>query len=371
MKKSVYVLVGVLVAFLLLPGWSICAEKKAQKALPQVPITYKGDTDSSIIRRAQLIEGAKKEGALSWWTSLKPDQLQVLVAEFNKIYPFIKVTYWRGQDQERDTRLETEHTTNKLTVDLCDAGDFVAYPRRRAMGLTDKYTDFIPGIKTMDKRMFSKFGDWAQLGNNAIVPMYNTNQVSAAEAPKNWEDLLNPKWKGKIGMTTDVKAWYVMALAEGGWGIGKTENFLKSLKQQEPLWAAGHTAGYNLLIAGEYKMMGENYLRYIFDNKKKDVPVDWVRVRPVPITGGTFLLTKKGPNPNSARLFVEWIFSKETAPLYEKLTGYGAAAPGTGTVLSKALEGLPLVYRTEDVVMKTAELKLDSKLAGVLGVTPE
>ena len=71
------------------------------------------------------------------------------------------------------------------------------------------------------------------LGNNAITPQYNSRLVSAAEAPRNWEDLLNPKWKGSIGLAPNMRPWFTLALGEGGWGVEKTEDFLRKLRQQQ------------------------------------------------------------------------------------------------------------------------------------------
>ncbi len=323
------------------------------------------------MRRAQWMEEAKKEGTLSWWDNLSPQESSQIIAEFNKIYPFIKVSYWRGSDKERNIKFESEIAVGRLSVDVNKPGDFTTnYPRWRKMGAVEKYTDLIPDIQRMDKGMYSKHGDWAQIGNNVIVPQYNTNKLSAADAPKSWEDLLNPKWKGKLGLTPDVKVWYTLALDERGWGIEKTENFLKKLKQQEVIWASGHAAGLSLMMAGEFPVMSEHYLRYVFDSQKKGIPADWVKVRPVVVTGSTLLLAKKAPHPNSARLFIEWLFSPNAAPIYEKITGYGAAFSGSGTMTAKAIEGLPLAYRSEDVVAKAAELGLVEKFSQILGVTP-
>ena len=109
------------------------------------------------------------------------------------------------------------------------------------MGVFDRIIDGIPSLKNYDQRMYSKYGDWIQPGNNGVTPAYNTKRVTAAEAPKTWEDILDPKWKGQIGLTTDVKVWMVFAVEEGGWGIEKTEDFLKKLSQQKLIWGAGHT----------------------------------------------------------------------------------------------------------------------------------
>ncbi len=251
MKKLRYVWVAGTIVFVLLSVSSLCAQTPAKKPLPQVPITYTGDNDASIIRRAQWIEGAKKEGVIAWWTSTGPAEINQIAAEFNKIYPFIKFDHWRGQDIERDSKLELENTSGRVTVDIFDAGELDKIIRWRKLGIVDKIIDFIPSIQKWDKRLYSKYGDWAAPDHMPKAPFYNTNLVSAAEAPKSWEDLLDPKWKGRMGMTTDMRVWYMLALGEKGWGVEKTENFLQKLKQQQPIWAAGHSAGLNLIVAGE------------------------------------------------------------------------------------------------------------------------
>ncbi len=363
MKGLTYGVVAVIVALMVLPIESAYA----QKSLPQAPVTFPGDTDEIINRRAQWVEGAKKEGALVWWGARNPDQYKRIVAEFNKIYPFIAVNSWRGRGEEVAAKLEAEVMGGRNTVDIIEGGEPYNYPRWRKMGILEKFTDIIPGIKSMDRKMYGRYGDSVQVGNNAGVPTYNTKQVSAAEAPKKWEDLLDPRWKGKIGLTTDMKTWTTLAVAEGGWGIEKTEAFLKKIKQQEPIWAQGHSAGYSLMIAGEFNILVDTYLRYTFDTTK---PGDWARVSPVPVTGTNIIFIRKAPHPNAARLFIEWLFSPPGLATFEKVTGYGAAAPGSGTQLAKSLQGLALVNRTEEVILKVVDLGLDKRFAGILGITP-
>ena len=368
MKGLAYLVARVLVVLLVLPIGFVYAQTSPTKLLPQVPITYPGDTDKTILRRAQWIEGAKKEGTLEWWSVERPDQLKKIVAEFNKIYPFITGSYWRASE-EIAPKLESEYASGRFTVDIIHGGQPHNYPRWRKMGILDKITDVILGIQNIDKRMYSKYGDWVQLGSAPKVPMYNTKLLAPAEAPKTWEDLLNSKWKGQIGLTRDVMIWYTLALAEGGWGIEKTEEFLRKLRQQEPIWASGNTAGHNLLMAGEYKIMGADNLHRFFESQKKGAPLGWIKVRPVPVTGSSLTLQKNAPHPHSARLFIEWLYSPQGLATFEKVTGFGFLFPGSQQ--TKALEGLPLVYRTEESVLKAAEMGLDKKFAALLGLMPE
>ncbi len=371
MKRLTYLLAAVLVVMMLLSMGSGYAQTPARKSLPQVPVTYAGDTDETIIRRAQWIEGAKKEGEVDWWGILTPREAAGVLAEFNKIYPFIKVNYWRGKGEEVAAKLEAEVAGGRAAVDMTLGGEPYNYPRWRKMGILEKYTDIIPGFKSMDKRMFSKFNDWAQPGNNGATPAYNTNKVSAAEAPKSWEDLLDPKWKGQLALTTDVKVWVTLALEEGGWGIEKTEDFLRKLKQQQPIWAASHTTGHTLMITGEFKIFGESYVYHTLQAKDRGAPVEWSRVKPVTVTGPSLALLKKAPHPNAARLLLEWIFSPRGLVVYDKVTYYGAASPGSGTRLAKALEGLPLVYRTEEGEIKAVDMGLEKRFSKILGTRPD
>ena len=373
MRKLINLLALVLAIITLSPQGSVYAQAPAKKSqpLPQVPITYPGDTDKTIMRRAQWIEGAKREGKLVWWGTDNPKLKLELIAEFNKVYPFIPVDHWRSQGEEIGSRMEAEHTSGRFTVDICQGGESFNYPRWRKMGIMGKFTDIVPGISGIDRRMYSKYGDWIIPGNNAITPQYNTKLVSAAEAPKTWDDLLDPRWKGHIGIpASSIKQWASLALAEGGWGIEKTENFLKKLKDQAPRYSSGYSATHALLIAGEYKIQAQGYVYHVFQSRKKGAPVEWSRVDPVVITGSSFYMMKDAPHPNAARLFLEWLFSRQGLIIWDKITMKGAAFPGAGTMTSKALEGMNLVYRTEDTEFKIIESGVIKKFAQILGITP-
>jgi ABC-type Fe3+ transport system substrate-binding protein len=309
---------------------------------------------------------------MAWWGILSPAEAPKLIAEFNKIYPFIRVNYWRGKGEEIASKLEGEYAGGRPSGDISLGGEPYNYPRWRKMGMLDKFTDIIPGMQKMDKRNYSRYGDWIQPGNNGVTPHYNTNKVSAAEAPKSWEDLLNPKWKGQLSITTDPKVWVTLAVEEGGWGLERTEDFLRKLKQQQLIWSSGHSTGHSLLIAGDFKILGEDYVYHtLLAKEAKGAPVEWSRVRPVPVTGPSIALMKKAPHPNAAKLLLEWLFSPQGILLYDKITYYGVATPGSGTRLSKALEGLPLVYRTEEGIIKSIDMGLEKRFADILGARPE
>ena len=363
MKRFWHVVIAVFVVTIVFPtGLGF-----AQKALPKVPITYPGDTNETIIRRAQWIEGAKKEGnTLTWWSILLPAEAGKELVEFNKVYPQIKVEYWRGESEEASSKLEQEFNSKRRTVDVASGPGEVNFPRWRKMGLFEKFTDLIPGIEKWDKQFYSSWGDTAVPGSQGTTPQYNAKLVSPAEAPKSWEELLNPKWKGQLGMPTDSRSWWTIALAEGGWGVEKTLDFVTKLKAQEPKMQKGPPQGHALLIAGDFKIFTNNFIRHVILSRAKGAPVDWCRVNPIILSGPNIFMPVNGPHPNAARLFLEWYLSPEGLRVHERVTGLGSAMPGSGSKLSEVVKGHTFAVRTEKVVAKAVEMGLDDKFSKII-----
>ena len=345
---------------------SVATPKRAKPALPEVPVKYVGDTDKTIIRRAEWIEAAKKEGGMAWWGTFTPVEARKVVSEFNKIYPFIKVDYWRGGAIEVATKLEAEVTGGRYNVDICNGPEPFHIARWRGMGVLAKFIDIIPGIDKINKQMYSKYGDWIMPGLIGMTPQYNTKLVTTAEAPKSWEDLLDPKWKGQLGMPVDMKGWTRLAVGEGGWGIEKTEKFLSKIKEQMPIWSGSNLAANALLATGETRVLGSGHIRHVYLNIEKGAPVQWVRANPVVVTGSNWVLVQKAPHPNAARLWVEWLFSPQGLATFEKITYYGPAVGESR--LAKDLKGLDLVYSTEEGDLKITEMDLEKKFYEIVGV---
>lgn len=193
----------------------------------------------------KVIEGAKKEGKLVAYASYNYDQGDVLHAAFKKIYPFVReIEHLNIGGPDVVTRILMESQSNAPTADV---------------GLTGG--PFMPQL--MEKGYLREV-DWAALGakpgtyatpyqitlatvTNCIA--YNTKLVSPADAPKNWEDLLDPKWKGKkIGLWRNPAG---LTEAAGAWGKEKTVNYLKELMKQDPLVITGGGDVATRLAAGE------------------------------------------------------------------------------------------------------------------------
>ena len=148
----------------------------------------------------------------------------------------------------------------------------------------------------------------------------------------------------------------------------KTERFLAKLREQDLIYGADPTVLLTMLIAGEYKIAAQGYLYRYLGAKDKGTPVEWIRVNPVVVGGAGFIMSAGAPHPNAAKLFLEWLLSPKGLAIHDEITAGGSAFPGMGTRQSKAIEGLKISVKDEDVVLKAFELGLEEKYAKILGI---
>jgi iron(III) transport system substrate-binding protein len=145
-------------------------------------------------RQSKIEEGAKKEGEIVWYTSLAVEDSSQVLQLFEKRYPFIKIKLTRLTSERVLQRYLTEFQANRFIADIIDTNDFQMEMPRRKGTLQTFYT---PSVEKYDKRFLQPQGFWVASRLTMIVSGYNTRTVSRNEAPRKYEDLLDPKWKGK------------------------------------------------------------------------------------------------------------------------------------------------------------------------------
>jgi iron(III) transport system substrate-binding protein len=264
---------------------------------------------------AKLIEAAKKEGQLNWYTSMSVVDHTRYLELFNKRYPFIKVNVRRVGGERLVTIITTEHRAGKTLFDavissgvapsLIRSGIFAKY-------LSPEYKHFAPGTKDAE-------GYWADTYTNSLVLTYNTRMVSKDQVPRRWEDLLAPQWKGKkIAIDTEPYEWFDAILRI--MGKDKGWDFLKRFGDQELVVVRGNNLRAQQLAAGEFPF-GFSYAHQIDRMKKDNAPVDWVQsenIFAVNLLHPVFIASR-AQNPNAARLFAEFCLSKEAQQLLVQL----------------------------------------------------
>ncbi|HEV8640539.1 MAG TPA: extracellular solute-binding protein [Methylomirabilota bacterium] len=253
-----------------------------------------------------IVESARKEGRFTWYTSMNIDDSQPLLDAFRKKYPFIKPELWRGSSEKVLNKIQTETRAGKFFFDVVAVNAFEA-GFIKANKLAQPYLP--PSAKAYRKGFVDPEGYWVDIYDNYFVLGYNTKLVAKAEAPKSWDDLLDPKWKGKFAMDPEDHPWY-LALQDA-WGREKAEKYGRALAGQTIQWRKGHTLIAQLLTAGEFPL-GLVYAHRIEELKQKGAPVEWVTTTdPIPAELHPILIAAKAQNVNAAKLFVEFIASRE------------------------------------------------------------
>jgi len=255
------------------------------------------------------VEAAKKEGKVVWYTSLALPSAEKVAKLFEAAYPGIKVEVHRTGSQRILQRVMQELQANLKLVDVIhtsDAGHFVLLKEKK---LLMKYTP--AGVDPFPAGFKDRDGYYYGLRATVNVIAYNTKLVSAADVPKGWKDLLDPKWKGKLVTAhpgySGVIATHVLALVHlHGWDYFKQLAQNKLMLVQSAVDPAGVVASGERLVA----VNGGDY--YYYQMKKKGNPIEVVYPKEgVPLVVSPTAIASFAPHPNAAKLFTDFTFSRE------------------------------------------------------------
>ncbi len=253
---------------------------------------------------AGLIEGAKREGNVVFYAPLNINDSRMLLKRFEEKYPFIKTELLRMSAEPLLNRILTEDRAGRNAVDVINNTVINALKRAR---LLQPYR--FAESSAYPEQFRDPEGYWVSMYNNYYVLGYNSKLVSSKEAPKDWQDLLNPKWKGKIGMDQEEYEWYAASMEY--WGREKAQKYHRVLAKQEIHWRKGHTLISQLIVAGEFPL-GIVYAHRAESMKKAGAPIDWVKTsNPVFVALSPVAVAAKAPHPNAARLLLDFMLSKE------------------------------------------------------------
>lgn len=248
-------------------------------------------------------------GELMVYTSIYPDIIDNMCKpSVAKAFPDMKVNWFQGGTEKVITKITGEIKAKKIAADVLMVADPSYYLKLDEQKLLLPYKSKEDANVISDK---DKDGAWYAVRISNMIIAYNSDKLSAEEAPKNWTDLTDPKWKGKIAMPNPMLSGtaYVAvgALADKyGW------EYFDQLKANGLRVEEGNSAIQNKLLTGEYAaamILEENILK-LANTKKEPLkvvyPTDGVVNVPSPIA--IFNTTK---NPEGAKALVDWWLSKE------------------------------------------------------------
>jgi iron(III) transport system substrate-binding protein len=258
-------------------------------------------------REKILLEGAKKEGQVVFYTS-NTWVAGPVSQEFEKKYPFIKANVWRS-----DSKALLKRLTEELTAGRSIAGVVETSPEYISIMMREKMLQehFSPELSAYDDeaKIKGKLGVYAWTNREIYISLgFNSKIIPPAEAPKSIKDYLDPKWKGKMsiaGTTTGVQ--WVGALLDL---MGR--EFLDKLSAQEiNVQNISGAALSGLVASGEVPLSPTIFNSNIFTHRQKGAPVEWRPLDPVIAGVGTSGMVLNAPHPHAALLFLDYLHSKE------------------------------------------------------------
>jgi iron(III) transport system substrate-binding protein len=282
---------------------------------------------SAIEARAQdpRLEAARKEGKVVWYTSLALTSSEKVAKLFETAYPGVKVEVHRTGSQRILQRMMQELQAGIKNVDVVHTSDAGHYVLLKEKKLLMRYTP--AGVDAFGAGFKDKDGYHYGLRATVNVIAYNTKAISPAEAPRTWKDLLDPKWRGRLVTAhpgySGVIATHVLALVHlHGW------DYFKALAQNKPMLVQSAVDPSGVVASGERPVAVDGGDYTFYQVKKKGNPVEIVYPKEgVPLVVSPSAITSFAPHPNAARLFTDFIFSREIQQVLADTEGLYSGHP--------------------------------------------
>ncbi len=271
------------------PGWS-------QTALA----TYEGAD-----RLERIVAAAKKEGTLTLYTTIAEKDLPVIVKPFEAKYG-ITVKVWRAGTDKVLQRTLAEAAARRDEVDAVHFGspEMEALAREKVLQpvFSATYKQLQPGSVPAHK-------EWAATLLSVWVQAYNTAAIKKEDLPKTYADLLDPKWKGKLGIEAKNQDWFQTVVELMGGGDKGLKFFADLVAKNGISPRTGHTLLTNMVVSGEVPLALTVYNYMPEGAKKKGAPIEWFALEPAVARSNAIGVARKAPHPHAALLFHEYMLS--------------------------------------------------------------
>ena len=252
---------------------------------------------------SERIAKAKAEGQVVFYSTMGIDTVRPVTLAFEKKFPFLKVETLRLNSERVFNRVMVEHQTGKVHADVVNLS---VMPLLKGKGVLASYRS--PEAKAFPAKFRDADDTWTGLVGNYYVIGYNTKLVPEPNAPKDWFDLTQPWWKGKMALDVADYDWFGAMLEY--LGPEKGRRLMAGLAKQELNWRTGHSLLAQLVGAGEFAA-SLVYAHRTQLTKEKGSPIDWVKTsKPIVVSQNAVALLENAPRPNAARLFVDFLMSE-------------------------------------------------------------
>ena len=258
-------------------------------------------------RQATLEREARKEGRVVFYTTFNPADLQDLKRLFEQRYPFISLEWFRLGHERLAEKLRSETLAGKLEADVTSLPGLYSDGLRRAGVVAPNRT----ALRTQLLDGFTDKDGWfTGVYATALVLQYNSKLVRPEELPKDWNDLLDAKWKGQLALDQDGYEWLAGLLDTLGEERGMS--FARQLAARDVAVRRGHSLLNQLLAAGEFKIVLGQYDHLAYRAVKAGTPTNYIFMNPIFTELPTGIwVTRLSSRPHAAALLMDFLLGKE------------------------------------------------------------
>jgi iron(III) transport system substrate-binding protein len=289
----------------------------------------------------EVVEAAKKEGKVTFYNNLQPNGIEPLLQKFREAYPGIQTEHVRLGSNPLIERFQTEFSAGRHIADV-----LITFPDERIdegfkQGWAEQWTppelpNFAPELNNQNMAFT------LQQAREAII--WNRTSVKPADAPKEWTDLFDPKWKGKVGMNPpwrSVAIQQIVAL----WEDKGIPDSAEKLKANEVRFFEGSGGIIQAVIRGDVRVaeLTDLPLNPLLDD---GAPVGFIYPKSgTTLSSNIALVAKRAPHPNAAKVFLNWLMTKDGQELLQKYAGLPVTRKG-----APPLSKLPATAQLSNVV---------------------
>jgi iron(III) transport system substrate-binding protein len=285
-------------------------------------------------RLAKIAAAARQEGSLTLYTTIAEKDLPTLINPFESKYG-VTVTVWRAGTDKVLQRTVAEAAAERYDVDVIHFGspEMEALSREEILlpVTSPAHDDLQPGSVPPHRQ-------WAATLLSVWVQAYNTKLVSKDSLPKTYNDLLDPRWKGKLGIEAKDQDWFASVADVVGGGEAGLEFFRTLVATNGVSVRLGHTLLTNMVISGEVPLALTVYNYMPEQAKKKGAPIDWFALEPAIARSNAVGVARRAPHPNAALLFYEYLLGEEAQHSFVSMDYVPS-----NTKVTSPLEGVTIV----------------------------
>lgn len=277
-------------------------------------LNYKGAD-----RQKRLEDGARKEGTVVLYSSMIVNQATRPITEaFRKKYPYINIKYWRGDSNQIVAKINAELQANALVADVVEGTGL-----RGGIGESQAAVPYwSPKFDELPKGYVSPDSTWVIGRFRYIAVGYNTKLVPKDMIPKTYDDLLDPRWKGKMAWNAGSDssgALVTITALRAAWGEDKAASYFEKLgKQQIAPLKISNRAVMDAVIQGEYWLGVGISAHHPIISASKGAPAATAMLDPTPSLVSSIQITRGAPRPHAALLLVDFLLSEESQKILQQ-----------------------------------------------------